>query len=199
MDTLLAIEIRRNRVQAMALTGASPDAWAEVLLLIKPGVDYRAALLAFQAWCRRAAEEAENCRAIANAQAWVSSLAQIEASKKNIEATEDASQLGQNLNLEDERQWVQAQIAEMPPPERAPGWSLSATLLDLIRYSVIEPNACFNPMDWVEEATSALQILARQRLQSGESFKQLLDSESELLSVLALDAERFKSICKNDR
>ena len=51
MDTLLAIEIRRNRVQAMALIGASPDAWAEVLLLIEPGVDYRASLLAFQAWC----------------------------------------------------------------------------------------------------------------------------------------------------
>lgn len=196
MDTLLAIEIRRNRVQAMALIGASPDAWAEVLLLIEPGVDYRASLLAFQAWCRRAAEEAENCRAIANAQAWVSSLAQIEESKKNIQTPEDAGQVRQTFDLEDERQWVQAQIAGMPPPERAPGWSLSATLLDLIRYSVIEPNVCFNPMDWVEEATSALQLLTRQRLQSGESLEQLLDSESELLSVLALDAERFKSICK---
>ena len=198
MDTLLAIEIRRNRVQAMALIGASPDAWAEVLLLIEPGVDYRASLLAFQAWCRRAAEEAENCRAIANAQAWVSSLAQIEESKKNIQTPEDAGQVRLTFDLEDERQWVQAQIAGMPPPERAPGWSLSATLLDLIRYSVIEPNACFNPMDWVEEATSALQLLTRQRLQSGESVEQLLDSESELLSVLALDAERFKSICEND-
>ena len=196
MDTLLAIEIRRNRVQAMALIGASPDAWAEVLLLIEPGVDYRASLLAFQAWCRRAAEEAENCRAIANAQAWVSSLAQIEESKKNIQTPEDAGQVRLTFDLEDERQWVQAQIAGMPPPERAPGWSLSATLLDLIRYSVIEPNACFNPMDWVEEATSALQLLTRQRLQSGESVEQLLDSESELLSVLALDAERFKSIYK---
>ena len=150
----LARTIRRNRVVAMAHTGASPEAWAEVLLSdVHPA--HPGELADLQAWCRRAAEEAENRRVIDSALAWVDRLADKEqAQASKLQALGPGARAGQ---LDAEQQWIQAQLGELPPPTRLPGWSLMATLIDLVQYAQDHPHPALNPDEWQDQLRRTVQ------------------------------------------
>lgn len=166
MQKDIAHAVRKNRVAAMAETGASPDAWAEVLLACDLNKDKQASLLDLQSWCRRAAEDAENRRLIEDAEKWALTMALREKSLRNATHTGASAQPASPLTIEQERDWLSVQMTEMPPPTRSPGWSLSVTLTDLIQFSFANPHAAVNPEEWREEL---IQILKKQ-VQRGQEM-----------------------------
>lgn len=155
MNKELARAVRKNRVSAMAETGASPDAWAEVLLLTSS----RHELADLQAWCRRAAEDAENRRLIESAEHWAVSLANLEQASGPAATQHTEPTQAETAPLDAERQWLAAQLVDLPPPDPTPGWTLRATLLDLVQYAQIDPHDAFDPHEWRAELK---QILATQ-------------------------------------
>jgi hypothetical protein len=167
MKRTLAQAVRKNRVASMAETGASPDAWAEVLLSTGAQPD-PGALADLQAWCRRAAEDGESRRLIESAEQWADHLADKEQALDGA-ACSGASGLHKATTLEAEQQWMQAQMLDLPPPTPTSGWTLRATLLDLVRYAAVHPHAALDPQEWHDELAQILEQERRARQARGES------------------------------
>ncbi len=187
-------QIRQNRVKAMAITGASPDAWAEVLLLPDEVSEPRQALAHLQAWCWRAAEDAENRRVIERAEQWASSLVDSAAKAHRVDGQTPSPNLDDRKKLQEEVAWVEAQFTQMPPPDRSPEWTLHITLLDLVCYSVVEPHAGFTPIDWLDLVIELLQSKSQTAPPTQEGLQNFSRPPEEVLTALNLSAEEFEEL-----
>lgn len=168
----------------MAETGASPDAWAEVLLACDLDNDKQTSLLDLQSWCRRAAEEAENRRLIEDSEKWALTMALREESLRNATRSGASAQPVNPMTIEQERDWLSIQMTEMPPPTRSPGWSLSVTLTDLIQFSFANPHSAVNPEEWREELIQILKKQVQHGQEMDETGQKILANLLDIADVI---------------
>lgn len=193
MDRRLSHQIRQNRVKAMAVIGASPDAWAEVLLLPDVLPDQREALAHLQSWCWRSAEEAENRRVIEKADEWAAAL--IYSANKAHQEVKSCDQKASDdpQKLQSEVAWIESQVAHTPPPDRSPEWSLRISLLDLVCYCVVESHPCFDPLDWRDLIIQVLQYEVSRQDPEKKTPQSLQHIKNEIGKALGLNEEALKA------